>query len=262
LLPKNYIKNLDGKLNIAPTFLKENSSVSMGKKTIKKHKDLVIEHDCRIVKQRNEYWLIVPVPFVIHEKTKLVNYCGIDPGVKTFMTVFGNQGCQEYKFKEEVIKKLDTKIKFLKDKRKRVIYSERVKKSKIRKVEKRKENLINELHWKTINSLLKTNDVLFYGDIKSHDIVKGNKNRTLNTSMNNLRFYQFKERLLFKAIERGKKVIETKEHFTSQCCSNCGSINKPGLSRVYNCLKCKKKIGRDVNAAKNILMKGIISNIL
>ena len=260
VLPSNYIKNREGKLSIAPTFLKENACISMGKKTIKKHKDLVIEHDCRLVKQNNEYWLIVPIPFVIQEKTKPVNYCGIDPGVKTFMTVFGNQGCMEYKHNEEILKKLDDKIKNMKDKR--IIKRKRVLKRKIRKTEKRKENLINELHWKTISNLLKTNDFIFYGDIKSHDIVRKGKNRTLNTSMNNLKFYKFKERLLFKAIERGKRVFETKEQYTTQTCSFCGNVYKPGLSRVYHCSKCRKIIGRDVNAAKNILMKGIVKNIL
>ena len=260
VLPSNFIKNREGKLSIAPTFLKENTCISMGKKTIKKHKDLVIEHDCRLVKQNNEYWVIVPIPFAIQEKTKPVNYCGIDPGVKIFMTVFGNQGCMEYKHNEEILKKLDNKIKSMKDKR--IINKKRVLKRKIRKTEKRKENLINELHWKTISNLLKTNDFIFYGDIKSHDIVRKGKNRTLNTSMNNLKFYKFKERLLFKSIERGKRVFETKEQYTTQTCSFCGNVYKPGLSRVYHCSKCRKIIGRDVNAAKNILMKGIVKNIL
>jgi transposase len=260
LLPRSFVKNKEGRLSIAPRFLKEESNISMGKKTIKKHKDLVIEHDCRLVKQKNEYWLIVPIPFNLKKKTKPVNYCGIDPGVKTFMTTFGNQGCFEYKHNETILKKLDDKIKLMKDKR--ILTRYRVLKSKINKVEKRKENLINELHWKTIRSLLEKNDFIFYGDIKSHDIVKDGKNRTLNTSMNNLKFYKFKERLLFKSVELGKKVFETKEQFTTQTCSFCGNMYKPGLSRVYNCSKCNKKIGRDVNASKNILMKGIVKYLL
>ena len=48
------------------------------------------------------------------------------------------------------------------------------------------------------------------------DIVKNGKNRTLNTSMNNLKFFKFKLRLLFKAIERGKKVFEVKEQYTAK----------------------------------------------
>ena len=60
----------------------------MGKKTIKKHRNLVIEHDCRLVKQKNIFWVIIPIPVEIIEKIPPINYCGIDPGVKTFMTSF------------------------------------------------------------------------------------------------------------------------------------------------------------------------------
>jgi putative transposase len=120
---------------------------------------------------------------------------------------------------------------------------------------------VDELHWRTINRLLKMNDFIFYGDIKSHGIVKNGNNSNLNTDVNNLKFFKFKQRLLFKAIERGKKVYETKEHFTTQTCSFCGSMYRPGLSRVYECKNCEKNIGRDVNAAKNILMKGILTHL-
>jgi putative transposase len=231
----------------------------MGKKTIKKHRNLVIEHDCRLVKQKNVFWVIIPIPVEITEKKPPINYCGIDPGVKTFMTSFGNNGCIEYKYNEKTLQKLNKKISYLTDRRRP--NRKRVTKKKINRIETRKANLVDELHWKTINRLLKMNDFIFYGDIKSHDIVKNGKNRTLNTDMNNLKFYKFKQRLLFKSIERGKKVYEVKEHYTTQTCSFCGSMYKPGLSRVYHCRNCEKNIGRDVNAAKNILMKGIISCI-
>jgi putative transposase len=259
LLPHSFIKNNDGKLVIAPALLKDDSKISMGKKTIKKHRNLVIEHDCRLVKQKNIFWVIIPIPVEITDKRPPVNYCGIDPGVKTFMTCFGNNGCIEHKHNEKILKDLDNKIKLLKDRRR--TDRGRVTKKKLNRIETRKANLIDELHWKTINRLLKMNDFIFYGDIKSHGIVKNGKNRNLNTDVNNLKFYKFKQRLLFKSIERGKKVYETKEHYTTKTCSFCGKQNTPGLSRVYECENCKKHIGRDVNAAKNILMKGILTHL-
>ena len=259
LLPHSFIKNNDGKLSIIPSLLKNDSIISMGKKTIKNHRNIVIEHDCRLVKQKNIFWVIIPIPVEITEKKPPKNYCGIDPGVKTFMTSFGNNGCIEYKHNDKILQKLDKKISYLTDRRR--TDRGRVRKKKINKIEIRKANLIDELHWKTINRLLKMNDFIFYGDIKSHDIVKNGKKRTLNTDMNNLKFFKFKQRLLFKAIERGKKVYETKEHYTTQTCSFCGSMYMPGLSRVYHCKNCEKHIGRDVNAAKNILMKGIVMHL-
>ena len=135
-------------------------------------------------------------------------------------------------------------------------------KKKITKIEKRKEHLIDELHWKSMNKLLENNDFIFYGDIKSHNIVKDGKNRQLNTILNNLKFCKFKQRCVDKALERGKKIYVIKEHFTTKTCSFCGQLNDPQRSKIYRCIQCKKIIGRDVNAAKNILMKGIVQNIL
>jgi len=48
------------------------------------------------------------------------------------------------------------------------------------------------------------------------------------------------------------------EYRTSKCCSNCGNLkNDLGSNKEYNCEKCLKKYDRDVNASKNILIKGI-----
>jgi len=259
VIPKNFIKNNNGIIQLAPRFFNENCNFVMGKRNKKKYKDLIIENDCRIVLHRNEYMLIIPLSVEAKPKTKPVNYCGVDPGVRTFMTCFGNEGCIEYHYNEVKIKSLNDKIKILKNKEKR--YKKRMKKRNIRKIEKRKENLINELHWNTIQGILNDNDFIFYGDIKSHDIVKNGINRTLNTNMNDLKLYKFKERLLFKAKQQSKKVYLVNERYTTQTCSYCGDNHKVGALKVYTCRMCNKRIGRDVNAAKNILMKGIMENI-
>ena len=74
-----------------------------------------------------------------------------------------------------------------------------------------------------------------------------------------MKFYKFKERLLFKATEKNKRIVMVNEAYTSQTCSFCGIIYKPGCSKVYECKNCNKCIDRDINASKNILMKGILS---
>ena len=259
VIPKNAIENKYGNIKIYPSVLgKDNCNFKMGKKTLKKHKNIQINNDCRIVKQKNEYFLIIPVPMKIEEKTKPINYCGVDPGVRTFLTAFGNTGCMEYEHNNSMLKKLD-KTKQHIQKARYFGLRKRIVKRKLNKLENRKSYLINELHWKTINHLLKNNDVIIYGDIKSHDVVKDSKNRILNTDLNNLKLYKFKERLLFKAVEKNKNVFCINEAYTTKTCSFCGILNNPGSSKIYNCLSCNKKIGRDVNASKNILMKGIIS---
>ena len=262
LISKDMIKNKNGIIEIAPSYFKKQDvscKFKMGKRTIKKYKDLKINNDCRIVKQSENYYLIVPVPIIFEEKKTPINYCGIDPGVRTFMTCFNNNGFCEYDYDINYLKKIDDKISFLKSSRTKKRNNKRTKKRKLIKNERKKENLINQLHWITINDLLKKNDILFYGDIKSHDIVKNREYKTLNRDMNNLKFFKFKQRLLFKAYEKQKIVFEVNEQYTTKTCSFCGILNNPGKSKIYECKSCNKLMGRDINASKNILLKGIIT---
>jgi IS605 OrfB family transposase len=258
VIPKSAIKNKNGIIQIYPSLLK--TSFPMGKRTIKKHKELTISSDCRLIRENRVYWLMIPVPVVLApietQKETEIRFCGIDPGVRTLFTIFEKDGCSEYNHREELWEKLDTKIRYLKSQHNSS--SRRVLKRKISKVERKKLNVTNELHWKTIHSLLKRNNVIFFGDIKSHNIVRGGKNCNLNRKINNLKFYQYKQRLMFKAAEKRRLVYMVNEAYTTQTCSCCGALNQPKLSKRYNCLNCKSIVGRDVNAAKNILMRGLM----
>ncbi len=254
---KNCIKNVNGNIQLAPQFFKENCIFKIGTRTKKKHKNIEINNDSRIICQKNVYWILIPKKTNIQPKREPVNYCGIDPGMRTFMTAFGNKGLTEYNYREKTLKQLDLQIKNLKSKRNK---KQRVRKRIINKLETRKSNLVDELHWKTIIHITKNNDFIFYGNIKSHNIVKKGKNCTLNRDINNLKFYKFKERLLFKALESGCKVHLVNEAHTTKTCSFCGCINDVGASKIFKCKQCTHVVGRDVNAGKNILMKGIITN--
>jgi transposase len=203
--------------------------------------------------QKNEYWILIPMKVKITEKRKLESYCGIDPGVRTFMTTFGNNGCKEYNINELMLEKLSKKIKKLKEMR--------VRKRKLNKLENKQSGYINELHWKTIQHILDETDFVFYEDFKSHEIVKNKKNHRLNKDINERKFYLFKQRLQYKASVRNKQLYLVKANHTTKTCSFCGTLNNPERSKIYHCLTCKRTVGRDVNAAKNILLKGIITHL-
>jgi hypothetical protein len=44
-IPKGLVKNINGTIHLSSHFFKENNTFRMGKKTLKKYKDLVIEND-------------------------------------------------------------------------------------------------------------------------------------------------------------------------------------------------------------------------
>jgi IS605 OrfB family transposase len=274
-LANSEINITNGKFKICPGKLKKNSLFKMGKRNTKKYNNLVIKNNCDLLKINNNYYINVTVPIKNNKIKNMNKCCGVDPGVRTFATVYSpnNENIYEYDQTKLSTKlnKLNDKINLLKSfrikrKDKYKLYNiltnkkKRVKKEKFIKIESKKTNLVNELHWLTINNLIKNNDIIFYGDIKSHDIVKGGKNRILNRNFNDLKFYIFKQRLKYKAIKNGKIVYLINESYTSQGCSTCGNLDKKlGSSKIYDCKICKLKTGRDVNASKNIYMKGLIT---
>lgn len=105
---------------------------------------------------------------------------------------------------------------------------------------------VQRIHKEIIGFILEEYDVIFYGDIILDDKV--------------LRFNKFKKRLLFEANLKNKNVYLVDESFTTKTCSKCGKFNDIKTLQYYYCPCCNNKIHRDVNAAKNILMKGLIEN--
>jgi putative transposase len=263
----------NGTIKMAPSFFGKDNIIAIGKKEQRRMKKnnflLAIEHDCKVVKQHNLYYLIIPTSVPLPPKnikaTSTTRIVGVDPGVRTFMTAYDCNGVLEIHHDSKLVKALHHKIHLLKEVRTsgspRRNKRNRHRKRTILKYERRLTNKVDELHWQTIHTLLCNYDVVMYGDIKSHGIVKGGKNPVLNRNMNALKFYQFKQRLLYKASTiEGKVVIPVNEAYTSQTCSSCGSRYKPGASKVYHCTSCNAIFDRDVNAAKNILMKGILTS--
>lgn len=268
-------------IKLAPdSFDDEECYFHLGKKTKKKlQPNFKIEKDSRLVKQGRKYYLCISVSIPEpdqeptdqeptekeEEKSKNLKFCGVDIGVRTFLNSYGSSEDTEYNFRMDLVAKLNNRIKIIKQKmfersqKPQIKGTKRIRKRALVKIEIKKENFINELHWKSIKHLLDNNDVVFIGDIKSHNIVKNKENqKCLNRNVNDLKFYKFKQRLLYKASTRGKFVKYINEAYTTQTCSHCGENNKPGSSKVYCCSKCKTKVDRDANASKNILMKGLI----
>ena len=177
------------------------------------------------------------------------------------MTTYSNDKAKEYRQRRDLLKRLNEKIDRLKMQRSRPLkqgQQARYRKRSINKLEIRKSDLIDELHWKTIREIVKENDVVCYGDIKSHDIVKRYNNSSLNREIMDLKLFKFKERLRHKCKELNKVLIEVNESYTSKTCTNCGVINDVKDSEVYNCGSCEIKLDRDLNGARNILLKGLL----
>ena len=69
---------------------------------------------------------------------------------------------------------------------------------------------------------------------------------------------RFQTQLRYKAESAGGRVIEVPPHMTSQVCSGCGTVVRKSLcERQHECPSCGLVVDRDVNAARNILMRDL-----
>lgn len=66
------------------------------------------------------------------------------------------------------------------------------------------------------------------------------------------------EYIEYKCKNNGTIVVRAYREFpSSQICSRCGNIHKPGPSKIYECPKCGLSIDRDLNASINLNNYGI-----
>lgn len=250
----------NNKLKIVPDTLKEECFLRIDSRNERRLQNLTINNNVDIVRHKNQYYVHLCVDTKIETCTRRDIVASVDPGVRTLATLHSSSvskhqhSITEYKHRRNLFKKLNKKIDVLKSRRKRT------RKKQFNKIEKKKNDIIDRIHWDFINHLLKHNDVIYFGDIKSHDIVKQGCNKTLNRELNDLKLFLLKQRLAYKASLCGKVVLFVREHYTTKTCSSCGIINdNVGSKEIFECKHCNLKTGRDMNAAKNIKMKGFLT---
>lgn len=94
-------------------------------------------------------------------------------------------------------------------------------------------------------------------DVKGMIKKGGRRKRGLNRSMSDAALGMILQLLASKAGEAGCEVVEVPPKDTAQACCSCGTIVKKGLyDRTYSC-SCGLVMDRDLNAAINILLRGL-----
>lgn len=218
-----------------------------------------IKNDCRLQKKGEDYFLYVPE---LIEKIKNKNVKNkqitIDPGVRKFCT--GITENKAIKIGEKVGQRignyLKRKDKIMKNKN----INKRIKKKNEKMINNKINNLVDELHWKTINYLVKTNDIILIGDMSTKSIVSknGNLGKITKRIALSLRFFVFHQRLKYKCDVNNTKYGKINEWMTSKMCSMCGNVKEDlGGNELYKCTKCGIQMDRDINGARNIHIKAI-----
>ena len=107
---------------------------------------------------------------------------------------------------------------------------------------------------KLARCVITSNDVVAYEDLRIANMVK---NHNQSKSITDASWYQFRVWLEYFGYKFGRITVAVPPQYTSVNCSDCGSIVTKTLStRTHRC-KCGCNLGRDENAARNILALGL-----
>jgi transposase len=103
--------------------------------------------------------------------------------------------------------------------------------------------------------VIKSNDFIAQVNLNIQGMVK---NSRLAKSINDVAWSTFRQWLEYFGFKYGKATVAVAPHNTSQNCSNCGQKVPKSLStRTHICPHCGYVEDRDINAAINILKKGL-----
>lgn len=213
----------------------------------------IIEHDAKLIKQNSRYYLTVPVDVAKSYHSGEIS-CGIDPGLKTFQTIFDSSGktteiSTDYRSRvENMFKKMDNLADFPEAK------------NRIKKMRKRIKNITKDLHYKAANLITANYKKIYIGNMSTRSIVMQDNFSKMNKRvLIAMSHYTF--RMILKSVceKRSCEFYEVDERYTSKTCGKCKNIKRDlGFARIYECPmeNCGYVAGRDANAARNILIRG------
>jgi putative transposase len=90
--------------------------------------------------------------------------------------------------------------------------------------------------------------------------MQSNGNKVVNRGIADVAWGQFVQFTTYKAENAGRTVLFVNPRGTTQICSGCGESVPEDLSvRTHDCPHCGLELDRDLNAARNVLARGLAS---
>lgn len=238
--------------------LKENNKVflsGIGAVKIKQHREMAgLVKACTVSEKAGKWYVSFSCIVKKNLLPKTGKAVGIDLGILTLAATSDgdeHRSPRAYKKAEKNIAK------------KQKVVSRRQKGSKrrqkaVRKLQKAHEKAVNirkhHAH-RLARKLIESYDVIVLEDLEILNMVKNEK---LAKSILDMGWGRLREYIIAKAEDAGRMVILVAPHGTSQTCSACGqTVQKTLAVRTHRCPACGLVLDRDINAAINILAKGL-----
>ena len=181
---------------------------------------------------------------------------GVDVGLATFATLSNETKIENprfYRRDEADLKRVQRKKDAAKNAQD---WDENTKqKGILARIHERIANRRADFAHKQSRALVNTHQVIVFEDLAPQEM---GKNRGMRKSIMDVAWTQFIQMTIGKAAEAGRTIILVNPRNTSKMCSRCGELVEKKLSeRTHMCPHCGLVLDRDVNAAINIVHRGL-----
>lgn len=194
---------------------------------------------------------------IINKYPKTNKLIGLDMGIKSFVVTDKGDKIVNYRYFEKELVKYSKLQKELSSKVKGSANWYKVRK-KIARLSLKIKNQRKDFLHKLSTHMVKNYDIICIESINLRELIKKRKNKK---DIYNLAWAEFVKMLEYKAKWHDKKLIKIDRWYpSSQICSFCGIQNhriKNPTIKKWKCVNCNTVHDRDINAAKNILNKGL-----
>ncbi|KAK9351256.1 hypothetical protein V1523DRAFT_28847 [Lipomyces doorenjongii] len=227
----------------------------------------MLPHDSRLVVEchTGHFYLCVPGAVeVVEGPARVPRVVSLDPGVRTFMTGYTPDGAVIELGKGDIrhIHRLCCHLD--------VLYSrlsmtglDHWKKWRMRRasagIRRRIRNLVDDLHKRAAKYLCSSYDLVVLPTFPTQQMVDTERRRIRSKTaraMLTWSHYRFQKRLLDKTREYPLcRVVLVSEAHTTKTCGACGHLNDVGGSKEFRCSHCGLVCDRDINGARNVLLR-------
>ena len=226
---------------------------------IKKHRDFKGRIKSVTVSRTtdNKYYISLLVETEIEPLKESKSSIGLDLGLKDLIVDSNGHKYKNHKYLTKSQAKLAKEQRKL-SKTVKGSHNRNKQRIKIARIYKKINNQRNDYLHKLSKKIIDENQIICIEDLKVKDMMNDSK---LARNISDVSWSRLVSMLIYKANWYGRTIVKVpKDYPSSQLCHACGyknSITKDLAIRKWICPKCGSIHDRDINAARNILSKGI-----
>jgi putative transposase len=221
------------------------------------------EYGTELVYQRGNWYACIP-QYVVPVTTGSDRVIALDPGNRAFLSGYDGENVLEIGKGDigrinRLCSHLDNLIsRMTKSSVKRQRYKMRLCADRIRG---RIQALVKDLHNKVASMLVNSYKLIFLPTFETSQMVLKSSRKINKKSVRNMLTWshaKFAQTLEQMAQRKGVILIRCNESYTSKTCTSCGYIHyKLGGSKLFACPHCGNKVLRDINGARNIMIRAL-----